>query len=127
MIIQIKSSYSGGLTYELEEKQELYISHTSETHAYVQKTADANAVARMYLLDGELHLAPVAHSGKIFLQNRPFAEETVVGRETLLQVKENVMLFQKDGETVILMMGLVLGYGNTSGGKNARLSSLESV
>ena len=124
MIIQIKSSYSGGLTYNLEENQELYISHTPETHAYVQKTADANAVARLYLLNGELHLAPVSRSGKIFLQNRPFTEETVVGRETLLQVKENVLLFQKDGEVVILMMGLVLGYGSTSGGKSVKVTDL---
>ena len=124
MIIQVKSSYSGGLTYNLEEIHELYISHTSETHAYVQKTADANAVARLYLLNGELHLAPVSRSGKIFLQNRPFTEETVVGRETLLQVKENVLLFQKDGEVVILMMGLVLGYGSTSSGKSVKVTDL---
>ena len=42
MIIQIKSSYSGPLSHNLEDGQELFISHTHVTHAYVQKQATSN-------------------------------------------------------------------------------------
>ena len=121
MIIQIKSSYSGGLIYDLDENQELYIGHTPETHAYVQKTADANAVARLYRLNGELHLAPVSHSEVVLLQNRPCTEDSVLENGALLRIKENVLLFQMDGESIVLIMGLVLGDGKTSEGNNVKV------
>ena len=59
MIIQVKSSYSDASSHVLEENQELYICHApgtlaDEKHAYIQKVADAYAVARMYLEHGKL-------------------------------------------------------------------------
>ena len=94
MIIQIKSSYSGPLSRNLEDGQELFISHTHVTHAYIQKQADENAVARLYLSQGELHLAPMSRTENVFLQNRPFTEDTVLGNEYLLQIKESILLFE---------------------------------
>lgn len=124
MIIQIKSSYSGPLSHSLEDGQELFISHTQVTHAYVQKKSDENAVARLYLSQGELHLAPVSRTDNVFLQNRPFTEDTVLGNEYLLQIKESILLFEVDGEIVMIMMGLALGYGNTSTLRTVKVTEL---
>jgi ankyrin repeat protein len=121
MIIQIKSSYSGPLSHNLEDGQELFISHSQVTHAYVQKKADENAVARLYLSQGTLHLAPMSQMENVFLQNRPFTEDTVLGNEYLLQIKESILLFEVDGEVVMIMMGLALGYGNTSSLKTVKV------
>ena len=124
MIIQIKSSYSGPLSHNLEDGQELFISHTHVTHAYVQKQADENAVARLYLSQGELHLVPVSRKENVFLQNRPFTEDTVLGNEYLLQIKESILLFEVAGEIVVIMMGLSLGYGGSSPLKTVKVAEL---
>ena len=126
MIIQIKSSYSGPLSLNLEDGQELFISHTHVTHAYVQKQADENVVARLYLSQGELHLVPVSRKENVFLQNRPFTEDTVLGNEYLLQIKESILLFEVAGEIMVIMMGLALGYGNTSALKAVKTSEQTS-
>ena len=127
MIIQIKSSYSGPLSHNLEDGQELFISHTHVTHAYVQKQADENVVARLYLSQDKLHLAPVSRKENVFLQNRPFTEDTVLGNEYLLQIKESILLFEVAGEIMVIMMGLALGYGNTSALKAVKTSEQTSL
>ena len=124
MIIQIKSSYSGPLSHNLEDGQELFISHTHVTHAYIQKQADENAVARLYLSQNKLHLAPMSRTENVFLQNRPFTEDTVLGNEYLLQIKESILLFEVAGEIVVIMMGLSLGYGGLSSLKSVKVAEL---
>ena len=117
MIIQVKSSYSDASSHVLEENQELYICHApgtlaDEKHAYIQKVADAYAVARMYLEHGKLHLVPIATTENVLLQNRPFTSEVVLGHGNLLQITECLLVFEVYDQMVTIMMGLVPGYRN---------------
>ena len=119
MIIQVKSSYSDVSSQILEENQELFICHAPEAlapekHAYIQKEADAHAVARMYLVDGIVHLTPIRVEEGILLQNKPFTADVKIGYGNLLQIWESLLVFEVYKQTVTIMMGLVPGYKSTT-------------
>ena len=119
MIIQVKSSYSGASSHTLEENQELFICHApdtlaSEKHAYIQKTANEHAVARMYLAQGSAHLTPIEPMEGVLWQNRPFTADVTIGHGNLLQILESLLVFEVYGQTVTIMMGLVPGYKSTA-------------
>ncbi len=97
----------------------MYICHVPgdiahEKHAYIQKEADAHAVARMYLVDGVVHLTPIRVEEGILLQNKPFTADVKIGYGNLLQIWESLLVFEVYEQTVTIMMGLVPGYKSTA-------------
>lgn len=97
----------------------MYICHVPgdiahEKHAYIQKEADAHAVARMYLVDGVVHLTPIRVEEGILLQNKPFTADVKIGYGNLLQIWESLLVFEVYEQTVTIMMGLVPGYKSTT-------------
>lgn len=125
MIIQVKSSYSDMSSYSLEDNQELYICHAPEKlvhekYVYIQKEADEFAMARMYLKNGIVHLAPFSvlplefkPKGTILLQNKPFVIDTKLADKNVLQISECILQFTVINQTMTIMIGLVSGYKHT--------------
>ena len=110
MIIQVKSSYFPGKTYNLAEEPELYICLSQDGRVFILSEDDGSGVARLRLESGSLWLRPLASEQTIFRGDKQIHDAIVVSNEDTFLVKECLLRFEFHDNEIVLMIGVVPTY-----------------